>query len=93
MTHRKLHNTNVTADQVAHQLLLNGKPPYKKCYKSHLQQQGDTESTWLFNSKEIQAATNFLKDDKAALMTFAQDRLNILGRLLEIGYSRCSTTV
>ena len=39
-------HSNVTADQVAHQL--NGEPPHKTRHRRVTRRRGDTESTWQF---------------------------------------------
>ena len=59
-------HSNVTADQVAHQLLLNGKPPHKTRHRRVKRQCGDTESTWQFSDEELDAAIDCLKNSKAA---------------------------
>ena len=56
----------VTADQVAHQLLLNGKPPHKTRHRRVTRRCGDTESTWQFTDEELHAAIDCLKNGKAA---------------------------
>ena len=62
----KVHS-NVTANQVAHQLLLNGKTQYKLQQKEHPPwNQSDEESNWTFTLKELQTAINSLKNGKAA---------------------------
>ena len=61
-------HSNVTADQVAHQLLLNGKPPHKTRHGRVKRQCGDTESTWHFTDEELEAANDCLKNVKAAGM-------------------------
>ena len=59
-------HSNVTADQVAHQLLLNGKPPHKTRHRRVKRQCGDTESTWQFTDEELDAEIDCLKNGKAA---------------------------
>ncbi|XP_030847026.1 uncharacterized protein LOC115926449 [Strongylocentrotus purpuratus] len=59
-------HSNVTADQVAHQLLLNGKSAHKKRHKRNPWPQVDTEYTWYFNNLELQTAIDSLKNGKAA---------------------------
>ncbi|XP_030851769.1 uncharacterized protein LOC115928572 [Strongylocentrotus purpuratus] len=59
-------HSNVTADQVAHQLLLNGKSAHKKRHKRNPWPQVDTESTWYFDNLELQTAIDSLKNGKAA---------------------------
>eukprot|EP00057_Strongylocentrotus_purpuratus_P002687 XP_003725025.1 PREDICTED: RNA-directed DNA polymerase from mobile element jockey-like [Strongylocentrotus purpuratus] len=59
-------HSNVTADQVAHKLLLNGKSAHKKRHKRNPWPQVDTESTWYFNNLELQTASDSLKNGKAA---------------------------
>ena len=46
-------HSNVTADQVAHQLLLNMKPPHKTRHKRVTRRRGDTESTWQFTDEYL----------------------------------------
>ena len=59
-------HSNVTADQVAHQLLLNRKPPHKKRHRRLKRQCGDTESTWQFTDEEFDATIDCLNNGKAA---------------------------
>ena len=87
-------HSNVTADQVAHQLLLNGKPPHKTRHRRVKRQCGDTESTWQFSDEELDAAIDCWRTAKPlAWMTSALNKSNIFDRLLESGSSRCSTAV
>eukprot|EP00057_Strongylocentrotus_purpuratus_P020647 XP_011675121.1 PREDICTED: uncharacterized protein LOC105443541 [Strongylocentrotus purpuratus] len=59
-------HSNVTAVQVAHQLLMNGKSAHKKRHKRNPWPQVDTESTWYFNNLELQTDIDSLKNGKAA---------------------------
>lgn len=62
----KVHS-NVTGNQVAHQLLLNGKPQNKLQQKEHPPwNKTSDESTWTFTRKELQTAINSLKNSKSA---------------------------
>ena len=65
-TNKATLHSNVTAKQVAHQLLLNGKPPHKTRHRRVTRRRGDTESTWQFTDEELQAAIDCLKNGKAA---------------------------
>ena len=60
-------HSNVTANQVAHLLLLNGKTQNKPQQRDHPPwNKSNDESTWTFTQRELQAAINTLKNGKAA---------------------------
>ena len=62
----KVHS-NITANQVAHQLLLNGKTQHKLQQKEHPPwNESHEDSTWTFTLTELQTAISSLKNGKAA---------------------------
>eukprot|EP00057_Strongylocentrotus_purpuratus_P005102 XP_003730216.1 PREDICTED: RNA-directed DNA polymerase from mobile element jockey-like [Strongylocentrotus purpuratus] len=77
-------HSNVTADQVAHQLLLNGKSVHKKRHKRNPWPQVDTESTWYFNNLELQTAIDSLKNGKAEWLLSLFDNCVTLSQLPKI---------
>ena len=81
-------HSNVTADQVAHQLLLNGKPPHKTRHRRVKRQ-----STWQFTDEELDAAIDCRKNGKAAGLDDIRTEQIKQIKLLESGSSRCSTAV